>query len=181
MALIVKDATGAAQTLNSVQDGSSVHTMRQLMDTKAVVSVTPTITASSYTANYVVGGLLTFASAVRLSAGAGVINSVVITDKANQHVQLDLWLFEGDPSSGSTLADHGAFTISSAGLIKSLGFVSVTSYCQPGTGGCVGLATPDLRVKAASGTSLYGVLLTRGTPTFASTSDITVRLVVSQD
>lgn len=150
-------------------------------DFKASLIQTPTVTAgSAYAAGNVVGGRLTFGSAVRGSEFlSGIIRAVIITDKANQQGQYDLWFFDSNPSS-TTVTDKTNLTINSGDITKSLGFVTVAAWCEATSGGAVGQALLDNPI-VLTGSSLYAILIARGTPTFANASDISVRLIVAQD
>lgn len=132
--------------------------------------VTPTITAGAYAANDVIGGRLQF-----VGARKGTLQSVTITDKAAQAVAYILVLFESQPTG---IADNATFDIDDADLDKII-------YQVPlGAGGrqaftdniyhySYGLNVP---LKAA-GNSIWGFLIaSASTPTYASTSDITVTL-----
>jgi len=146
----------------------------------ASVQVTPTVAAAAYAAGNEVGGLLTFANAFR-SASSGIIQSVVITCKSIQTaIGMKLYLFKANPSN-TTWTDKTTPAINAADITNLIGVYSlangdsglgtVTVWNLPGIGqGVVG-----------STTSLYGVLVTTGAPTFASTSDITVTVSVLQD
>lgn len=153
------------------------------------VKQTPTVTAGGYTAADVVGGLLTFANAVRAdgSAGAsadansGEIRSVVLTDKAvgNTSTTYELWLFD---TTFTAIADNGAWAVSDADILNCIGVIPLTdvrastanlTYTARGVG---------LAFTIPSGTSLYGQLVCRGTaPTYGATSDVQVRVVIAQD
>lgn len=147
----------------------------------AVVSATPTVTASSaYAAGNVVGGKLTFASAVG-AAGGGVIQSARIACKTVQAGALKLYIFSQDPSN-STWTDKSAAAINAADIpflidiltfsIADSGLGTHTIYPLDGIG---------KSFVCTSGSSLFGVLVTSGTPTFGSTSDITVSLNILKD
>lgn len=146
----------------------------------AQVSATPTITAGAYSAGDLVGGKLSFSSAVRSAGGGGMLHTVVITDLGKQDAVLDLVLFDSDPS-GTTFTDNDPLDVADADLTKIVGVVQVLTYtdfndnsvaCEPAAG---------IVFKLASGTTLYGALVARTAPTYASTSDLTVRLGILQN
>jgi len=134
---------------------------------------TPTVTVGAYTAGDAVGGLLTFANAAREAGSGGVVKDLLIIDDAGQDVEMELWLFS---STFTAMADNAAWAPSEANLRKLVGIVSTAD------GAWFEAGTPSVaRVEAsqeytAVGTSLYGQLVTRGTPTFAATDDVTVIL-----
>ena len=142
------------------------------------ISQTPTVTAGAYAANDAVGGLLTFANAVRNSGGGGIVKSLIILDDAGQDAALELWLFS---ETFTAIADNAAFDISQADLRNLVAIVATAdgAYFASGTESAA-------RVEASqrydlAGTSLFGQLVTRGTPTYAATDDVTIVLGVLYD
>jgi hypothetical protein len=144
------------------------------------VSVTPTLTASSaYTAGNCVGGLMTFSS-ILLAAGSGVLQTLVLQCKSTQTATFKFYLYSANPSS-STFTNKSAPSINSADIAKLIGFWTLstpdsgqgthTIYVVDGVGHALNVGA----------TTLYGVLVTTGTPTFASTSDINMVLAVLED
>lgn len=143
---------------------------------QATVTVAQTVTSSSaYATGNAVGGLITFSNAARVSAGSGLIQSAVTYTKSAQTTTLELWVFNANPS-GSTCTDKTAFSVASADFDKVLWVFQVNSWFSGGTPS-VGLSG-DRAVPFAlsSGSSLYGCLVTRSTPTYTSTSDVSVAI-----
>ena len=134
--------------------------------------VTPTVTAGAYSANDVVGGLLTF-SGLR----NGTLQSITICDHASQSVDYELILFESAPTD---ISDNAAAAIADADLDKIIYQDSLTSssnrqaFTDNSYNYLYGLSVP---IWSAGGT-VYGFLITTSTPTYAATSDITVTLQV---
>jgi hypothetical protein len=146
------------------------------------VVVTPTVTASAYTAGQVVGGLLTFANAFR-TANSGVIQSISITSKSVQaSIGMKLYLFRADPTN-TTWTDKTTPAINTADVANLVGGAAFNLAV-----GDSGLGTVTLWSQSGIGmalntgsTSLYAVLVTTGALTPASTSDIEVALSILQD
>lgn len=142
------------------------------------ISQTPTITAGAYTANDAVGGLLTFANAARVAGYGGVIKDLLILDDAGQDVELELWLFN---ATFTAMADNAPWAPSEADLRNLVAIISTAD------GSWFAAGTPSAaRIEVSqrydcTGTSLFGQLVTRGTPTFAATDDVTVILGLLQD
>ena len=134
--------------------------------------VTPTVTAGAYTANDVVGGLLTFGGLRN-----GTLQAITICDNATQAVNYLLVLFESAPTD---ISDNATFDIADADLDKIIYQDSLTSaserqaFTDNSYHYLYGLSVP---LWSAGGT-VYGFLITTGTPTYAATSDITVTLQV---
>ena len=144
------------------------------------ISQTPTVTAGAYVANDAVGGLLTFANAARETGGGGGIKTVGIIDDAGQDAELELWLFN---QTFTAMADNAAWAPSEADLENLVGVISTEDSSQ----GWLDAGTPSaITIDVATrydltGTSLFGQLVTRGTPTFAATDDVTVKVGVLAD
>jgi hypothetical protein len=142
----------------------------------ATLTAAPAVTAGAYSANDVVGGLLTFTGAVRATGGRAKIHSITFTDKGVTANVLNLWLFSDAPA---TIADNGAFAPTDAELLTLVGVVQIAAadYLvatdnQAATKLNVGL------VYNVTATSLFGYLECVATPTYASTSDIKIRIQV---
>jgi len=142
------------------------------------ISQIPTVTAGAYVANDAVGGLLTFANAARVSGGGGVIKDVVIIDDAGQDVALELWLFD---QTFTAMADNAAWAPAEADLENLVAIITTDD------GAWFAAGTPSAALIEVSqrydctGTSLFGQLVTRGTPTFVATDDVTVKIGLLQD
>lgn len=142
------------------------------------ISQTPTVTAGAYSANDAVGGLLTFANAARSSGGGGVIKDVLFLDDAGQDVTLELWLFK---DTFTAMADNAAWAPSQSDLRNLVAIITSDdgSWCAAGTpSACVVEVSQRYD---CDGTALYGQLVTRDTPTFAATDDVTVIIGLLQD
>lgn len=133
----------------------------------------PVVTAGAYAAQDAVGGMLTFSVEAEPNTGL-YIDGGVLTDLAKQDVQLDLVLFNQE---FTPTADNAAFDIGDADLPSVVGVVSFVSYTDSADSSfCAvrGLSIPVV-IENQSG-ALYGQLVTRGAPTYATTTDVTVRL-----
>ena len=183
--LKIRDGTGASVSLYAMKDGSAtpLYTSQHFEVTRISISVTPTITSgSAYAAGNVVGALLTFTPVVRGGDFlSGLIDGIILQDKNHNSVPYDLWLFDSSPAAGSTITDKTNLTISAAGLAAAIGFWNLNNWSAAGSGGAISYTSVKQYYKLASGTTLYGILIARGTPTYASTSDVTVKLVLGED
>ena len=151
-----------------------------ISERSVTTTAAPTVTASAaYTTGQVVGGLLTFANAV--DGTSGIINSIRLSCKSVVTGNMKLYLFHTNPSS-STFTDKTAPSINVAD-VPSLSdvFYLTTADSGLGTHTLYSYDNVGKRFVLPSGTSLYGVLVTSGTPTFGSTSDITVSLNIKKD
>jgi len=138
----------------------------------------PTVTAGAYSAGDCVGGVLTFAAAARATGDGGVIKDVVIVDDAGQDAQLELWLFN---QTFTSPGDNAAWAATEAQLHNLVAVITSVDGSWFATG------TPSVLVVEASqqytcaATSLFGQLVTRGTPTYVATDDISVVIGLLQD
>lgn len=142
------------------------------------IQVSQTTTATAYEAKDAIGGLMTFANAARVSGGSIHVESVQIVDEDQQLAAVDLILFSGSITAPT---DEAAFDPTDAELLTCVGVVkfTVSDYSDFNDNA---VAHKDCAISATlSGTSLYGVLVARGTPTYASTSSVHVTVTVVQD
>lgn len=149
-----------------------------------VESLTPTIETDAYVAGDLIGTKLSFANAVRGVGGGsnetGLLQSVIITDLAKQSANLDVVFFDTNPSN-TTFTDNAAFDPHDTDLLTIIVVVAVTDwkdFNDNSIGQTLNLAIPfDL----GGDTTLYAAIVSRGTPTYASTSDLTVRVGILAD
>jgi len=155
-------------------DQSQVY-VKQRGDT---ISQTPTVTAGAYSAGDCVGGELTFVNAARTAGEGGFVTDVVVVDDAGQDVALELWLFDQTITSPG---DNAAWAATEAEL-HNLVAIYATDDGQWRAAGTPSVChLKEVARFQAVGTSLFGQLVTRGTPTFAATDDVTVKIKVAQD
>jgi hypothetical protein len=149
-------------------------------------SVTPVVTVGAYVAGNCVGGTLTF-PAIRGALGAynpssvmalgGMIQTAVLRDKSGNPGTYDLFLFDALPTAQT---DHAAVALVAADLAKCIGVVSFPATMKLGAAATIGvsmLSALEVEFVLQSGGNIYGVLVTRGTPTYASTSDVSVDVI----
>lgn len=129
-----------------------------------------TVTAGAYSANDVVGGLLTFGD-----TPPGILRAVTLTDLAKQAGAYQLVLFRSTPTA---IADNDPYDIADADHAKIRGAVHIAdtagankfdfadskAYCKDG------LSIPH------AGGNLFGFLIALGTPTYAAVTDVTITL-----
>ncbi len=142
---------------------------------------TPTITSgSAYASGNVVGGLLTFANMARVAGQGGVLQGGFLKDKSGNNTPYDLFLFDAAPV---TPTDKTAVALVAADLAKSIGVMSFSGAAlgASSTMGVMTVAGFGMPFKLTSGTTIYGVLVTRGTPTYSGTADVSVDLMVLPD
>lgn len=155
-------------------------------------SQTPTITSgSAYASGNIVGGLLTFSGLTNAGQG-GVLETVILRDKAGNSVNYDFFLFDAAPT---TQTDKTAAAFTSADLLKCIGTVPLAGIVL-GASATQGIITVSglglgfaLQPGLTSGgftsgsltPALYAYLVTRGTPIFSTTSDVSVDIITLPD
>jgi hypothetical protein len=142
------------------------------------VPLTPVITGGLYAANDAVGGLLTFANAARVAGLGGVIKDMIIIDDAGQNAELELWLFN---QTFTAMADNAAWAPSEADLENCIGVISTLDGTWRAAGAHSVCDVEVAKRYDLVGTSIFGQLVVRGTPTFAAVDDVTVKLRMLQD
>jgi hypothetical protein len=154
-----------------------------------VIIQTPAITAGAYSAGDAVGGLLEFENACSPFSPRGTIISAILTDNAKQSALMHLHLFD---RAFTPTADNAAFSVTDADLAHYLGSIQFiaaehnifadNSACMGGQSIAIGpLAALQLPIVLVDGgTSLFGQLQTGGTPTYAATDDLAVKLILEQ-
>lgn len=153
------------------------------------VQVAQTVTASAYSAGNALGGLMTVASATRVSGSAGaagtggILTGLQLNSKTIQTgVQVDIFVFDANPT-GSTCTDKTAFVIAAADFDKVVGVLTIPSTAANGAGwfgatttGAVGIPTYyPVTYDLASSTSIYACAVVRAAITPATTSDISFK------
>jgi hypothetical protein len=150
------------------------------------VAVTPTVTASAYTAGNVLGGIMTFASALLATPAASptkwsaVLESINVKFKATAVTgTINVGVFTASPAGG-TYTDKTAPTWNLADTAKLVGIYPLTAPLSTlGTMTTYNLDGIGAAIDGAS-TSLFVVMTVAGTPTPATTTDVIVELGVLQ-
>ena len=146
------------------------------------ITVSPVLTvAGAYVSGDFVGTSATaliFANAARVAGGSGVIKSATLVDYALQSVACELWLFD---TNVTPPADNAAWTISDAHAATCIGVIPFSTYYASALNSVSNGAVPNGGIGfSAVATTIWGAIVTRGTPTYASL-DLTIRLNIMQD
>jgi len=136
------------------------------------VTATLTVTSGVYTAQDVVGGLITFANAVREDGEECILNSVELIGMTSA-ITFELWFFNADLAT--PVADNGAFALAAADQPKVLGVLPLnsTDQYQAGASGVYAFSKGaiGLQMKAGASTrSLYAYLKHTTTTTPGTTT-----------
>ena len=148
------------------------------------VSVTPTVDTAAYADGDLMGTKMTFSNALPLETGCGLLRSVRISDLAGQTGAFDLVLFESDPS-GTTFTDNAAFDIADTDLSKVMCVInfpaaSQFAFADNSVKYLTGMQTPIRGISTnAPSRTIYGALVARAAQTYATASDVTVKLGIT--
>lgn len=145
------------------------------------LAVTQTTNASAYEAGDAVGGKITITNAMRISGGTGILQSIDLIDKANQKAAMELLIFNSDPTA-ATITDDTAF-VYSTDISKQIARIPIAAsdYVTLNSIATVSLGGLSRIVKASGSANLFAALVTTGTPTYTSTSDIIITFGILQD
>lgn len=142
------------------------------------VFVTPTVSAAAiYAAGDAVGGKQTLTSAMRISSGKGLLQSIQIIDLDNQKAPLDIYFFNADPSL-TTITDNAKPSVNATDKLRIVGVVSVAAadYVTMDDGGtdfAIAMkVNVGLVIRASGSANLFAMVVTSGTPTYTTTSSL---------
>jgi len=146
------------------------------------IEETAVVQAALYASGDLIANKISLVAAVEGDADqrgpvGGLIQSVIITDLGAQSAALDVVFFDTDPTS-TTFTLNAAFDVDDLDLVNIVGVAQVTTYAafsDNSVGQALQLAIPFV---LPSGNTLYAAIVSRGTPTYASTSDLTIRVGV---
>ncbi len=146
-----------------------------------IVAVTPT--TDQYASGDLIGEKLTISDPLHYSGGRGRVLSIILADRAKQNAVIDLILFDANPSA-TTFTDNGLLTIADADLFRICGIIPITSgdYADFVASSVVSTYDINLGIALRGATKdLYACLVSRGTPTFAATTDLQLTVTLSQN
>lgn len=174
--ILDRGGTGAADAVDATHP---LYVQPQPRSTQiAVASTGLTIATTAYTAGDQLGGEMTFAGAVAVSGGTGVIQSAVLLDKANILGAADLFLFD---SASTPAGDNLANAWSDANMLKCQGIINFPTPTASANNRVAVVPYVGIGIKPAV-TSLFGVLVTRAGHTFfGAVGDLNVILHILQD
>lgn len=158
-----------------------------------VITVTPVVDTNQYAAGDDIGGIMTFTGLLCGPTKTGLVESVTITDKNNQAVEYDVVIFSANPTSSTStcpssgICDQQAFKPADADLAYLNPFINIqstdrSSFSDNGMSSLSSLkSTIKSNTTGSDPGNAYVALVTRGTPTYATASDVSLRIAVSCD
>ncbi len=149
------------------------------MGTIAKVTAAPTLDTNAYASGDCLHtAVITFTGVASQVGGTGTITKLIVIDAAVQSAAGELWLFD---TTVTPAAANAAHAITDAEALTCVGVIPFGPYYASSANSVSVNGTVRLTFKAAAAdASLYGILVTRGTPTYAAGS-LTVAFIVSQD
>jgi hypothetical protein len=146
--------------------------------TTKILTITPTVSTSpAYTSGDSVGTKLTLTNALGAS-NKGVLRGVVLVDMAKQNAAMSIVFFASDPTN-TTFTDNGALDIHDTDALTLIGGITLVAgdYIGFADNSVAAKHTFELQLEGAGGT-IYACMMTTGTPTYAATTDLTLKLYV---
>lgn len=145
------------------------------------VSVTLTVGATYATGDFVGTSAtpISFANAVRTAAGSATLRSVTISDPAaSTAAALELWLFN---ATVTPPADSAAWNLSDADGLKCVGVVPIPTTAQFLSSATSVMHVGNLGLQFhCAATTLFGALVTRGSPTYTGTLQVILEIGYDQ-
>jgi len=141
---------------------------------RRIESATPTISTSIYASGDHVGTLMTFEAPI--SSRGGLVEHVTVIDKSKQKSILNILFFSGSPTLLS--ADNAALDISDDDMANlCLGYVPIAAadYKDLANSSVATVSTIKMAIERTT-TAFYAVILSGGTPTYAGTTDLVIKL-----
>lgn len=154
----------------------------QITGSTYVCESTPTIDTAAYASGDLIGDKIELTNAARTAAGSGIIQSISIIDDDGEEAAMDVLFFDTDPTN-TTFTDNDPVDIDEADLENYIGHASVASadYSSFASNSAASVQNVGIPFDLASGTSIWAVIVSRGTPTYTATDDLTLRVGILRD
>ncbi len=165
------DAMATAVSFGSIKVGNVTVQVKQTL----------VVSTSAYSANMVVGGKNAF-NLLRTVNGSGKLQSVALIDNSNVKAAMTLLFFSQNPIG--VYLDHASFTWSAADtdtLIRKVN-IATADYETINGKAVADISSIAKDIYGTNGdTNIYVVMITTGTPTYATTNALTLKIGVIQD
>ena len=150
-----------------------------------VLTATPAVDTGAYTSGDLIGAAeIVLPLAVRsdgLKEASGIIQAVIATDLADNSANMDVYFFDRELTN-TTFSDNDAWDVSDVDLLTLIGVAALTDHRSLNDNSNSQLLNIGLPfVLPATSAILYAVLVSKATPTFATSSDLTLRVAILQD
>lgn len=162
--------------------------MTQLTEVRPVqpldlLSITPAFTSDTSimaSGDTIATAVIEFTNAAVRAGGSGVVEAMVVVDGDLQSKAGELWLFSDTVTPAAANAAH---SISDADAAKCVGVIAFgTAYFASALNSIAVVTGASNRLPYITGptTSLFGILVTRSTPTYTA-AGLKVSLIVSRN
>lgn len=136
-------------------------------------------TSPAYTSGDALGIAFKISNVFRSEAPSGLLQSIVVVDASFQGQPIDFFFFSAQPTSG---VDNSPYTLAAADYAKLLGVQSLFNYVTTSSGASVGeLDNIALPLEAGNGADIWVQMVTRGGPTYATTTALSLMMGFLQD
>lgn len=135
-------------------------------------------TSPAYTSGDALGIAFKISNMFRSEAPSGLLQDIVVTDASAQGQPIDFFFFSSQPVSG---VDNSPYTLNAADYANCLGVQSLFNYVTTGGASLGELDNIALPLEAGNGADIWVQMVTRGTPTYATTSAISLLMGFLQD
>ena len=149
--------------------------MTQLRTNAAWVSATPALDTNVYHLNDTMSAVFEFKDVLAQGNGLGVVETFMAHDSSGTPVAFELWLFS---ESVTPAAIHAAHSISDADALKCIGVITSGTFYASALNDLALNKDVNLTFTAPT-TSIFGLLVSRGTGTYGAT-DLTIHLLIRQ-
>lgn len=168
----------------SFQEYSNNEAGQLVTCTTRTINVTPTISTSpAYASGDQIGGIMTLTDMIRqnsvLGYGTSELVEITILDASKQNAAMSVYFFNKSPTV--TSVDNGAFAMTYANMQSSLLGVATIgasgTYSDLSATSACTTANLNIPLKVLSSesnpTNLYAIAVSRGTPTYTTTTALT--------
>lgn len=135
-------------------------------------------TSPAYQSGDALGIAFKISNIFRSEAPSGLLQSIVVVDASAQGQPIDFFFFSDQPTSGT---DNSPYTLAAADYAKLLGVQSLFNYVTTGGASVGELDNIALPLEAGNGADIWVQMVTRGGPTYATTSAISLMMGFLQD
>lgn len=148
-----------------------------------IFSLTVTTAAAAFHDNDQIGTVMEIPGLMEETKGKAILRSLTLLDKAAQKSELDILFFSENPTNA--VASNDAASISDAEMAsKFLGHVKILATDYEDLAACSFATKQNLSLLLECNTdrsqSIWALVVSRGTPTYGSTSDLVFKLGVEK-
>lgn len=146
--------------------------------------VVPVINTAIYASGDALGGLLTLNNICEESRGSMMVGGIVLADLAKLNIATDVIFFSANPSL-TTITNNSPLDIADGDITKVIGAVNIAagdyfSFNDNSVAVVKNVNLPIKKTVAWDTRNVYCCLVTRGTPTYVSVSDLTLTVLATR-